>query len=429
MPNMNIEHIIQESALEIKSRWDLPKTGFLSGGSIANLIWEKVSGTKAVINDLDIYHLHSIIEKADELELKEKQSFQNKEKVVYEDYRGIELSLKLSSFYIIEEVTNNGILNEIRYKSNTDNPKIIIESFDINCCQVGYDLETGKSYWTKEFLEFLETGELRLINLSSPAHSAMRLVKKHIDLNVKLPELELDLIAYSLNNPSFKDTNKRRFKQKYANMFREYRSGLESRFELVRDFDLETHLSLNLKIYDKIYKLEPRSPGLNITNTQGVGFHLSRDFIFWIRNIFGNPNLEKIWSNLYLVFDYNLGMEKYLDCHPDESQINLINRLVMNAPNCARHLIGFTLSRQLYIVNELLDKFSHDPIVAISILETYSITGDINLENEMDLLLLELSVRKKILDDPKNKVKKILNPHSELKELVGYSPFLLGAQI
>jgi hypothetical protein len=98
---MNIEQLIQESVLEIKSRWDLPKTGFLSGGSIANLIWERVSGTKAVINDLDIYHLNSVIEKADEDELRQKQNFQNKEKVVYEDYRGIALCMTLSSFYIM----------------------------------------------------------------------------------------------------------------------------------------------------------------------------------------------------------------------------------------------------------------------------------------------------------------------------------------
>ena len=82
--------------------------------------------------------------------------------------------------------------------------------------------------------------------------------------------------------------------------------------------------------------------------------------------------------------------------------------MVCNAPDCVRHLNGFPLSRQLYIVNTLFEKFKNDPIIAISILETYCIDYNINLESEIDLLLLELSVRKMILEDPKDKVRKIL---------------------
>ena len=63
---MNIEQILKESVNEIKSKWTLPQSGFLAGGSIGNLAWEKVSGNKAVINDLDIYYLETIIDKAEE---------------------------------------------------------------------------------------------------------------------------------------------------------------------------------------------------------------------------------------------------------------------------------------------------------------------------------------------------------------------------
>jgi len=413
MTNMNLDKIFRDSINEIKSKWTLPKTGFLSGGSIANLVWEKVSGNKAVINDIDIYHLHSVIDKADEEELRQKQNFQKKDKIVYEDYSGISINVKLSSFYIIEKVSTNGILNEIEYKSNTEDPQIIIESFDINCCQIGYDLATDKFYWTKEFEEFLTTGEIRLVNLSSPAHSAMRLVKKQIDLSAKLPELELDIIAYTLSNGSFLDTTKHRFKQRYADMFEKYMSGLESRFELIRDKDLELHLQMNKNVHDKMYALKPKVNGLNIDPSQKVGLYQSKDFLFWVRNILGNYDLEKMWYNLHLIFDYNLGMKNYLDCSPTEEEVNLINRLATNAPDCVRHLNGFPLSRQLYIIKTLFDKFKNDPIIAISILETYCIDYNVDIENEMDLLLLELSVRKKILEDPRDKVRKILETQSE----------------
>jgi hypothetical protein len=415
---MNLDKLFRDSITEIKSKWILPKTGFLSGGSLANLVWEKVSGNKAVINDIDIYHLNSVIDKADEEELRQKQNFQKKDKIVYEDYYGISINVKLSSFYIIEKVSTNGILNEIEYKSNTEDPQIIIESFDINCCQIGYDLATDKFYWTKEFEEFLTTGEIRLVNLSSPAHSAMRLVKKQIDLNAKLLDSELDIIAYTLYNGSFLDTTKHRFKQRYADMFEKYMSGLESRFELTRDEELELHLKMNKDVHDKIYALKPKTTGLNIDPAQKIGLQLSKDFLFWVRNIFGNLELEKMWYKLHLVFDYNLGIKNYLDYKPTEKEINFFNRLLVNASDCVRHLSGFPLSRQMYIVNTIFDKFKDDPIVAISILETHCIDYNIDLENDMDLLLLELSVRKKILDDPRDKVRKIFEIEESISQTV-----------
>jgi hypothetical protein len=132
----------------------------------------------------------------------------------------------------------------------------------------------------------------------------------------------------------------------------------------------------------------------------------------WLLRENGNYDLEKMWYKLHLIFDYNLGIN-YLDCKSTEEEVNLINRLTTNAPDCVRHLNGFPLSRQLYIVKTLFDKFKNDPIIAISILETYCIDYNVDIENEMDLLLLELSVRKKILDDPRDKVRKILQTDSE----------------
>ena len=404
---MNLEEIFRESLNDLKSKYEIPKSGFLSGGSIANIIWEKVSGNKAKINDIDIYILDRVIDKVEEDEFRKKQSYKRREKIIYEDYSGICIGSMLTSFYLIEEVRNEGILNFINYSANKNDPQIIIESFDINCCQVGYDISTDKFYWTKEFEEFLKTGELKLISLNSPSHSAMRLVKKQIDLNAKLPELELDIIAYTLENNFFEDTVKHRFMQRYADMFEKYKFALDSRFEILRDVDLEDFLVKSKNVDDKMYYLKSKDKRLQINDSQKVGLTLSRDFLFWVRNIFSNHELEKIWFNTYLIFDTKLGIENYLDCRPSENELHLLNRLTHKA-DCARHLTGFPLSRQVYIVNTLFDKFKHDPIIAISILETICIDYTINLDDELELLLLELSVRKKILDDPRGKVSNII---------------------
>jgi len=54
---MNYQEIFREALNQIKSKWELPTTGFLAGGSISNLVWNIVSGKNAPVNDLDIYHL------------------------------------------------------------------------------------------------------------------------------------------------------------------------------------------------------------------------------------------------------------------------------------------------------------------------------------------------------------------------------------
>jgi hypothetical protein len=66
------------------------------------------------------------------------------------------------------------------------------------------------------------------------------------------------------------------------------------------------------------------------------------------------------------------------------------------------------ISEQINIIKKFLDKFKEDPIIAISIIESMKFDKDIELD-EQTSLLLELSVRKKIVNDTTNKVGRILN--------------------
>ena len=65
------------------------------------------------------------------------------------------------------------------------------------------------------------------------------------------------------------------------------------------------------------------------------------------------------------------------------------------------------LSEQIELIKTLLNHFSEDPIIAISLLES----DRFKMPEEFDestKLLLELSVRKEIVNDGRNKVKNIL---------------------
>jgi hypothetical protein len=397
-----MDKLIQSAITQLQSKYNLPSEGFLAGGAIANTIFNMVTGKMAPVNDIDIYRIIDVKEKHTFEELKNKQNFQKMELEIYEDYRGMYRGYKNGDYYIIEEVSNQGIINFIDYKTNTRNYQIILDSFDINCCQVGYDLETNKCYYTKEFQEFLQSQELRLVNLTSPSHSAIRLIKKKTELDAKLPQIELDAISYALvdiNSTKFIDIRKKRFQDRYKNLYHKYES------ELTPLFSLEEDTMLGKIFTTKLFYLRPKTNRL--AKIDGY-FGLSTEFLFWIRNIYQNEDLEKKWYNLNLIFDTEVGMSNYFDSYITDDKLELIKKICEYAPNSVKNLRGLTLSKQLKWINTLFDKFQHDPIIAISILEKCKYEDHINLEDDMTLLLLELSVRKNILDDEKDKVRRIL---------------------
>ena len=84
----------------------------------------------------------------------------------------------------------------------------------------------------------------------------------------------------------------------------------------------------------------------------------------------------------------------------------MLHRLTQVAPLTIKNLKGLRLSQQISIMKNLFDKYKEDPIVAISIMEKMKIDPDKDFD-EADLLLLELSVRKEIVNDFKQKAKRI----------------------
>ena len=125
-------------------------------------------------------------------------------------------------------------------------------------------------------------------------------------------------------------------------------------------------------------------------------------FLFYMRNIYGNSTLEELWSKL----SYFFGDLDYIDKEVSQEDIELLVRFSQNAPNSIENLKGLKLSEQILLIKKFFEKFKDDPIVAISILEKQKVDKDIELD-ETTSLLLELSVRKEIVNDTKGKVYKI----------------------
>lgn len=405
---MNYQQIFRQALDEIKSKWELPNSGFLAGGAISNVVWNNLRGKNAPINDLDIYHLIEIKKNFSNKELRSKQHFVKNEKWVYEDYSGLEIGYQQRGFYTIEKVTENGIYNNIDYKATTQDRLLVLESFDINCCQLGYDIDTDKFIWTKEFETFLKTGELRLTNLTSPPHSAIRLVKKKYDLDATLPNFELDVVATVMKDIRFIDSQKFRFKERYAKMYKKFETDLKSRFKLERDKEVEMWLKEHKGVEDKIWTLIPKVKPIDVNLSEAPGAFLSRDFLFFVRNILNKKEYEKVWLRLHPIIDSRMEFEEYFDVDFDKEKILRLGKLVLHAPNCSKFLSGLPLSKQLDTFDGILNKFPNDPFVAISILENYDLRNH-NIDDDMELLLMELSIRKDLVEDNKDKVYHILD--------------------
>ena len=420
---MEIE-ILARKALDIlKSKWGLPKKGFLAGGSLANTIWELHSGNPAVVNDIDIFLFNGTLENQDEIS-KEDSLYRFKEEDIrfYEEYTGMCWNSYTKNFYIITSSEKKGILNEIEYKASTDSQHIILTSFDINATRVGYSIEEDKFYWTPEFEDFLKTGELKICNIQTPSHTAIRIAKKSKELNAKLDELEFKLISYCLSR-CFSDVNKFRFKERYFDLFQQNKDLLEPYFKIERDKEIEEFLRLHKNVDTELYGLTNTDYFLSIKEKNSEDYdlfsifeqnnifgsinlqniHTSKDFLFYMRNIYGT-DLEDVWEKVYFFYT-DCG---YIDIEVSKEDLELLSRLGNFAPRSIENLKGMKISKQLSLVKKLLDIYKEDPIIAISILEKGNSNLYDDLDNECNQLLLELSVRKEIVNDTRNKVANIL---------------------
>lgn len=181
-----------------------PSSNFIAGGSVSNILISMVHGGTPVINDIDIYK-----------EVKEKQqvngevggSIQTRKvndwypatyinedglEIIDDSYGRIFVAENGARMRVFRHCRKN-IFNIIEFlyeDYRNHNQKIIktrdmvvLEGFDLNCCKAGINLDTKKIIYTPEFVEFLETKQLKIVNPCAPVHSTIRLYKKMKDID------------------------------------------------------------------------------------------------------------------------------------------------------------------------------------------------------------------------------------------------------
>jgi len=218
----------------------IPNSGFLAGGAVANTLLNMKYGKDYPINDLDIFIegnntgvLHTPI--------------RTNSLVIQEGYSGSEITYDHGSNYRIIEVSRDGLLNFITItkvddRDNRRNYQYILNGFDFNCCQAGIDLSNNQIYYTEEFEKFLNTQQLDITALYTPAHTAIRLFKKKDELGCYCNvEKCMELLSQPLIGDIRKYLNSKHFafyfSHKYKDMFMKYYSELKQYFKLIRFFD------------------------------------------------------------------------------------------------------------------------------------------------------------------------------------------------
>jgi hypothetical protein len=404
---MNIEKLARKAIDKIKSNFgNFPQEGYLAGGSLANLIWEYTSGQKAVINDVDIFNFHA---KLDDDSLfygstltkeGEKLFYNQSQKHFYQDYTGLCTSIRSKDCYLISHTENKDIYNHIFYKGTNDSLILVIDSFDLNCTQIGYDIKNDTFVWTEEFSQFLKTGELRFTNLNSPHHSAIRILKKRDELNAKLDEEEFKLCVYAIQK-NLNGITRRYFTEKYANIFINYQEELGKYFNLVQDEQIPHLIKLKKNIDLKIFTLEIsqllEDKELFPTLQKVPGIWRIEDFFFYKRYIEKSTLRKNVWSKVNYLF--SVLKENYLDEIPNNEDLDLLCRTTYNAANIIKNIDTLTITQQIILIKKLFAKFNNDISVALALLEKHTFTTtEIDLGDDFSLLL-ELTVRKEIVNN------------------------------
>jgi hypothetical protein len=426
---MNTEALAREALAFIKERYGLPQRGFLAGGALANTMWNLHTGKPGPINDIDVFVFESKIELQgiDHRIEKDKSlfGFKDKDRRYFEDYTGICWTDYVKDLYTISSSESEGIFNTIKYDSSTEDPAIVLKAFDLNCVKIGYHIDTDTVISSKDFEEFLETGEIKITNLMTPSHTPMRIAKKAKELGATYGELEMRLATHAIRF-AFSDIIKLRFKERYVKMYEDHRDQLEKYFSLKRDEDTEKWLKMN-DIETTLHKLEPtghffpeHSDSIEdfldefthdynlFDDANTIGINTSRELLFYIRNVWKTDKAES-WKKLYFFYKDSA----YLDEKISKEDEELLYRIAMYSPNSIDKLSGMSAAEQAATVRKLVEAYREDPIVAISILEKGSFKGA-DIEDELTRLLLELGVRKEIVNDTKGKVAKILDGEGTL---------------
>lgn len=171
----------------------------MAGGAVASLVLSEAWGGNFPVNDLDVFLIDS--EKTEPPATPVRVTGIALDDLVEEDeYQGW-YKVRNSGYQVVNSARTDLINTvSVRMLGNEQSVlaayRFILQGFDLNCCQIGIDLESDKLIWTPQFETFAATGQLKVTHLATPYHTAIRLAKKQGELNCYCDlKTELSLLA------------------------------------------------------------------------------------------------------------------------------------------------------------------------------------------------------------------------------------------
>ena len=191
---------------------DYPMHYFIAGGSVANTIYHLLNEGKfkePIINDIDLFFFNNI-QGFDWYPSNDTGMFINANlssvagidsyNRVWVGPSGESMRMVNSErFGIVNKVSINVYKESIQNFRETNYYKTLLSVFDLNCCTAGLDRINRKIVYTEDFLDFLMSDMIEVMNVSQPLQTAVRLKNKSIQLgtNTSNFETEINLIKHS----------------------------------------------------------------------------------------------------------------------------------------------------------------------------------------------------------------------------------------
>lgn len=179
----------------------IPEVGIVAGQAVASVIMRRLGlGLGTPINDVDVFLSVELSPRGSDMALLAKEKSEKTARlsslachvtragvgVGSEDgYRGM-YRATLKAGYNIVATAREEMLNEVAYKrvwaDREGESMAVLAGFDMNCVQAGVDAASGSLVWTPGFEDFAATSELRIVNVNTPFHTAVRYFKKKKEL-------------------------------------------------------------------------------------------------------------------------------------------------------------------------------------------------------------------------------------------------------
>lgn len=241
----------------------LPEVGYVAGQSVASAVSELFGDGRAVVyNDVDVFRqqtpaeFNAVMERihSGETEFKRKtlKTCEFSTTSFVQGYRFLGISSE--SRYRVLHTSRDGMLNEVQCWFNSHDAYQFLETFDMNCVQVGVNLETRKLFWTPKFDNFCQTRQIEIAKLHTPAHTLIRYLKKREELQGIYGNdtrmLEMVAAACDYRDPTEKGN--KAYNMAFGEPFREKLRHVEhlvTPYFDIKDMDIDGY---------KVYYLKPR---------------------------------------------------------------------------------------------------------------------------------------------------------------------------